>query len=56
MRTAEKYATFDLRILEGKERRTISTQDALRDVTPVQWDESVESGEEKVTVRKPGVL
>lgn len=48
MRNAEKYPAFDMRILEGKKRKVISSQEALKDIAPAVWGKEVLDGKKKI--------
>ncbi|QPW56579.1 hypothetical protein IRP61_11215 (plasmid) [Clostridium botulinum] len=43
-----KLKSFNLNILQNKKTTIVSTQDSLKDVTPINWSEEVLSGEKKV--------
>lgn len=46
----ERYATLDLQALSRKKSKIVSSQEALRDVKPVEWDKDVMQGKRKVIV------
>lgn len=46
----ERYATLDLQALSRKKGKIVSSQEALRDVKPVEWDKDVVQGKRKVIV------
>lgn len=41
--------------LGQRTHKTVSTFDALKNVTPMQWKDSVYTGKEKVIVNKQGI-
>lgn len=49
------YRKLDMSKLGQRNRKTVSTFDALKDVTPIQWKDSVYTGKEKVIVSKQGI-
>lgn len=48
----EKYATLDLQALMRKNGKIISSEEALKDVQPVDWGKDVLQGKKKVTVTR----
>lgn len=46
---AQKYCRLDFSKLNFSEK-IISTEEALKDITPIQWPEKVLSGEKQVTI------
>ena len=42
------YRQLDLNKLKGKSRKTIASEEALKDVIPIEWSESVLQGKIKV--------
>lgn len=46
----ERYATLDLQALSRKKGKIVSSQEALRDVKPVEWDKDVVQEKRKVIV------
>ncbi len=44
--------SLDLNKLKDKKTTIISSENALKDVTPIDWDEDVLSGKKKVTLCK----
>lgn len=46
----ERYATLDLQALSRKKGKIVSSQEALQDVKPVEWDKDVMQGKRKVIV------
>ena len=45
-----QYAHFDLQILANKKSRIISSEEALKDVVPIDWGSEVLEGKKKVLV------
>ena len=45
-----EYPALDMNMLKSKQRRTVSTAAALKDVTPIDWGADVENGRAKVYV------
>ena len=43
-----KYNPLDLKKLHDENVLTISTKDALKDVTPINWDDEVMNGRKSV--------
>ena len=43
-----KYNPLDLKKLHDENVLTISTKDALKDVTPINWDDGVVNGSKSV--------
>ena len=48
----EKYATLDLQALMRKNGKIISSEEALKDVQPVDWGKDVLQGKKKVTATR----
>lgn len=44
------YATLDLQALSRKKGKFISSEEALKDVVPIDWGDEVLRGEKKVTI------
>jgi len=44
------YEKLNMKILKEKKSVFVSTKDALRDVTPIEWDEHVIDGKKEVTL------
>ncbi|MCL2528633.1 MAG: hypothetical protein FWE42_09480 [Defluviitaleaceae bacterium] len=42
------YKPLDLKKLHGKKHVTVSSEEALKDVIPIEWDDDVVSGNKKV--------
>lgn len=42
---------LDLKILEGKKNRVITSEEALRDVIPIDWSEDVLNGKAKAVLK-----
>ena len=53
IQTADKstYRPLDLKKLESKDSRVISTKNALSDVIPIKWDEEVINGHKNVLLK-----
>lgn len=45
-----QYAHFDLQTLANKKSRIISSEEALKDVIPIDWGSEVLDGKKKVLV------
>lgn len=45
-----EYKKIDMKKLKEKEIITISTKEALKDITPIRWSEDVLNGKKKVIV------
>jgi hypothetical protein len=43
--------SLDLSSLKNKKSTTMSSKEALKDVTPINWSKSVLSGEKKIIVK-----
>lgn len=43
--------SLDLSILKNKKSTIVSSKEALKDVTPINWSKSVLSGEKKIIVK-----
>lgn len=41
---------IDMNIIRGKKSRIITSEDALKNVQPIEWGKNVLDGQEKVTV------
>lgn len=50
--TVQKCRSLDLNKLKNRKHTVISTKEALRDVTPINWSKDVLSGKRKVTITK----
>lgn len=48
----EEYATLNLRALAGKKKKIVSSEEALKDVSPVNWEPEILRGERKVVATK----
>ena len=46
------YPEFDMRCLEHKEKKIVSSDSALKDISPAEWGEDVLSGNNKITIEK----
>lgn len=42
---------LDLKILEGKKGRVVTSEEALKDVAPIDWSEDVLHGKVRVVLR-----
>ena len=47
-----QYNTLDLQTLLSKKSKIVSSEEALQDIVPVQWDDEVLNSQEKITVRE----
>lgn len=54
MKNAEKYPAFDMRVLDKKKKRIVSSEEALKEIIPINWSSSVLSGEKKVIIKNTG--
>ena len=48
----KQYGSLDLRALMGKKGRIVSSEEALKDVKPIDWGKDVLRGEKRVIVTK----
>lgn len=48
----KKLKSLDLNKLKNKKVTIVSSERALKDVTPIDWNEDVSSGKKKVTLCK----
>lgn len=46
----KKYEGINLDILKSKKSRIISSEEALKDVVPIEWSDEVLEGKEKVVI------
>lgn len=44
------YAALNLQALKQKKGRIISSQEALRDIKPILWDDEVLKNKKKITI------
>lgn len=44
------YAPLNLNLLNNKQSKIVSSESALKDVTPISWSDDVVSGKKKVTL------
>ena len=44
--------TLNLDKIKSKKTTIVSSKEALKDITPINWNEEVKSGEKKVTIYK----
>lgn len=49
------YRKLNMSKLGQRTHKTVSTFDALKDVTPMQWKDGIYTGKEKVIVNKQGI-
>lgn len=49
------YKKLNMTKLKFRKHRTISTYEALKDVTPIEWKDTVYTGEEKVIINRQGI-
>lgn len=45
------YQPLDMNILHGKNRRVVSSEQALKDVSIIEWSSDVLAGERKVEIK-----
>ena len=50
--TVQKCRSLDFSKLKNRKRTILSTEEALKDVTPINWSKDVLSGKRKVTITK----
>ena len=50
--TMAKYNTLDLCALMGKKSKIVSSEEALKNTKPIEWDDDVIQGKRKVLVTK----
>jgi len=50
--SAAGYATLNMNIINTKKSKIISSKEALKDVTPIIWDNEVLNGNKKVIITK----
>lgn len=50
--TVQTCRTLDLGKLRNRKHTVVSTKEALKDVTPIDWSNDVLSGKRKVTITK----
>ena len=46
----QDYQPLDLELLKSKNCKVITTKEALKDVTPIDWGDEVLNGETKVII------
>lgn len=46
------YAALDLQSLSKKNVRIVSSSEALKDVSPIKWEEETLQGSKKITITK----
>lgn len=49
---SKKLKSLDLNKLKNKKATIISSEKALKEVTPINWNEDILSGEKKITLCK----
>ena len=49
------YRKLDMSKLRFRKHHTVSMEDALKDVTPMKWKDTVYTCEEKVFIDKQGI-
>ena len=49
------YRKINMSKLSNRKKKTISTAEALKDITPIQWSEDVLQGTSKVQIDKRGI-
>lgn len=47
-----KYNTLDLNNLNNKKTKIVSSEEALKDISPINWSKEVLSGEKKINIDK----
>lgn len=50
--TTVKYNTLDLCALMGKKSKIVSSDEALKDIKPIEWGDEVVQGKKKVLATK----
>lgn len=51
----EEYKKINMSQLSSRRHKTISTNEALKDITPIQWSKNVLNGTSKVQIDKRGI-
>lgn len=51
----EGYRKLNMSKLNNRKHKTISTAEALQNITPIQWSENVLNGTSKVQIDKRGI-
>ena len=46
------YRRLDFSKISSRNTKVVSSEEALKDVTPVEWSEDILNGKRKVTVKK----
>lgn len=46
----KEYRQFDINRIKNKQSKIVSSEEALKDVTPIKWSEDVLLGKRKITV------
>ena len=52
MYSKTEYRKLDLSKLKNRKRTTVSSNDALKDITPINWSKDVLTGKDKVIILK----
>lgn len=47
----EKYNPLDIKVLRSKKSTTISYEESLKDIKPIDWSDEVLSGKKKITIK-----
>ena len=50
--TTQNYRCLDLKKISRRKHQVISTETALKEVTPISWSNAVRSGIKKVNITK----
>lgn len=51
----QQYKKLDMSKLKFSEHSIISTEEALKDVAPIDWPDDVLNGDKKVVISKEGI-
>ena len=52
----QQYKKLNMSKLKFREHSIMSTEEALKDVTPIDWPEDVLNGDKKVIISKEGII
>lgn len=52
----QQYKKLNMSKLKFREHSIISTEEALKDVTSIDWPEDVLNGDKKVVISKEGII
>ena len=52
--STDSYNTFDINVLQEKEPVIVSSENALKNVSPIKWDDKVTSEQTKVLLVAEG--